>query len=224
MIKRRLAVLLASLSLLIAGTAPLFAGASSATVNIEVTITGSISVSVDAAASSTQTTTWNTAVSNQELVSQASATVTNDSGGLTEKWALSTNAGSINTLGGGDTWQLQTSTSPALPGPDRFALQAVFGSTNTAASGCPTVGDAAWQHGSAKPLTATPTVYTSSVFAAPSLATGGASSSPDVPSGPHDGRMHAGSKRALCWRIIAPQSTQTTDAQNIQIIVTAVAP
>lgn len=224
MIQRRLAVLFAALSLLFAGTGRAFAGASSATVNIEVTITGSVSVSVDAAPSSTQTTTWNTAVSNQELVSLASATVTNDSGGLTEKWALSSNAKSINTLGNPEQWTLQTSTSPALPGPDQFALQAVFGSTNTAASGCPAVGDAAWQDGSAKPLTATPVVYTSAVFAAPSLAIGGAKSAPDVSSGANDGRMHAGSKRALCWRIIAPQSTSTTDAQNIQITVTAVAP
>ena len=33
--------------------------------------------------------------------------------------------------------------------------------------------------------------------------------------------MTAGSKRALCWRIVTPNSTSTADTQNIQVIVSA---
>src|SRR5438270_8952014 len=144
----------AALLLLILGAAaPSFAG-NEAHLDLDVTIAGSLSVSVSAANSSTQTLAWNSSNANEELVAAASATVTNDSGGLTERWALSTNAQSINTAGNAPSWTLVTSTSPALPGADQFALQAVFGSSNTAAGACPGVGAADWNDGSAKPLTA----------------------------------------------------------------------
>ena len=44
---------------------------------------------------------------------------------------------------------------------------------------------------------------------------------PDVASGGNNGRMFAGDKRALCYRIVSPASTSSSDSQNIQIIVTA---
>lgn len=225
MLIRRVAAKLAALLLLTLGAAgPLFA-ASSATITIDVQIVGTLSVSVDGGGSSTGTAvTWNTAVPNQMFVSQASATVTNDSGGLTEKWALSSDATSINTQGNAETWTLSGSTSPALPGADHYALQAVFGSTNTLAGGCPAVGAADWNNDYAKPLTATPVTYTSTVFTDPNLAIGGAPAAPDTASGPHDGRMQAGHKRALCWRLIAPGSSSTVDTQNIQIVITAQSP
>lgn len=225
MIRPALAVLRKALLplLLLGAAAPLFAE-SRASLNIDVTIVGSMSVSVDASDSSTHTAVWNTATANQELVSAASATVTNDALGVTSLWALSTNAQSINTTGDPEQWALATTTAPALPGADQFSLQAVFGSSNTAVAGCPGAGDAAWQHGSAQPLTSVPVVYTSTVFAAPSLGAGGGTPLPDLTAPGTDGRMFAGSKRALCWRVIAPASTSTTDAQNIQITVTAVSP
>ena len=104
--------------------------------NVDVAITASLSVRVNAAVSSTQTVVWNVAVPNDRLVSPSSATVLNDAGGSTEKWALSTNASSINTAGNAGTWSLGLSTA-ILPGADQFALQAVFGSSRTAAGGCP---------------------------------------------------------------------------------------
>lgn len=225
MIERRLGLLAkAALALLLLGAGgPLFA-APGASVDIEVTIVGAMSVSIDDAGSSTHTTSWNTSVPNMQLVSQGSSTVTNDAVGIAERWALSTNANSLNTVGNPESWTLVASTHPAAPGADEFALQAVFGSTNTASGGCPSVGAAAWDHGSAKPLTTTPTLYTSQVFAAPSLALGGAKSEPDLTVGAADGLMFAGSKRALCWRLIAPSATTTTDTQNVQITITAVAP
>lgn len=224
----RAAVKKAALLLLTLGAAgPLFA-ASSATINIDVTINASLSVAVDSLNSSTYTgVSWNPGTPNQQLVSASTVTVTNDSGGLTEKWALSTNAQSINKAGNASVWTLETSTSPALPGPDQFALQAVFGSSNTASGSCPGVGAAAWNQSFASPLTTTPVLYTSTVFADTldaGMNSGGGTADPDVSSGPNNGRVYAGDSRALCWRIIAPNTTQTVDTQNIQITITAELP
>ena len=58
----------------------------------------------------------------------------------------------------------------------------------------------------------------------PFLTAGGGTSKPDTASGPHDGRVLAGSKRALCWRVVAPSATSTFDTQNIQIVITALTP
>ena len=209
----------AAAGLLALGGAGPARAASSATVHVEVSILSALSVSVDASASSTQTVVWNTAVPNQIFTSPSTATVTNDSGARTSRWALSTNAGSINLAGGPDAWALDASTG-TLPGPDQFAVQAVFGSSNTATLNCPNGAAADWEQGFAPPLTALPVVYTSTVFADPSLNDQG-TPFPDITNGGGDGRMHAGSRRALCWRIILPSSTSTVDAQNIQIIVTA---
>lgn len=212
--------------LLLAAAGPLFA-ASEADVDIDVTIAGALSVSVDAVHSSTRGAVWDASVPNQQLVSASSVTITNDSGGLTEKWALSTDAQSVNAAGGSAVWTLASSTSPALPGDDQFAVQAVFGSSNTAAGSCPGVGAQAWNEGFAQPLTAVPVTYTSTVFADTldaAMNAGGATAAPDVSSGPHDGRVFASHKRALCWRVIAPYTSSTADTQNIQIIVTAQSP
>ena len=190
--------------------------ASSATINIDVTISASLSVSIDAGSSSTQTVTWSAALPNQALASASTATVLNDSGARTEKWSLSTDAGSIDTGGASPgTWSLAASTTAV--GPDQFAVQAVFGSSNTAAGGCPAAASTDWNASYAPLLTTSPVTYTSTIFADPSLNAGGGTPSPDVAAG----QIYAGSKRALCWRVIAPSSTSTTDTQNIQIIITA---
>lgn len=199
--------------------------ASSATVSIDVSIQANLSVSVDSAESSTYAVTWLASAGNAKLVGPSTATVTNDSGGLTEKWALSTNAQSL-TQGVGGTWSLSVSSSSV--GSDQFAVQAVFGSSATAQGGCPTAGASDWDESFAPPLTASPVVYTSAVFADANLNAGGSGSlslfNPDHTAGGSDGRMHAGSKRALCWRVVTPLTTGTVETQNIQITVTAVLP
>ena len=179
--------------------------------DIDVTITSSLSVSVDAANSSTYTVTWS-GTPNQAIPAPSTATVKNDTGILTESWKLSTNANSMDTTGAGQQWALSASTTSV--GADQFAVQAVFGSSNT--TSCASVPE--WVNSTiAPPLSAaTPVTYTSTVLAATSLNTGG-SYAPDQSSG----LMYAGSQRALCWRAIMPASTSTQNKQNIQVIVTA---
>jgi len=55
------------------------------------------------------------------------------------------------------------------------------------------------------------------VYAATSLNNGGGTPQPDVA----DGTMQASHQRALCWRVIMPDSTATTETQNVQVVVTA---
>jgi len=215
---------LTRLSLLAALTGWLGAGSAQAAnpayLNIDVAIMANLSVAVNGAQSSTETVTWNTVTPNALLVSASSATVTNDSGGQTEKWALSTNGNSINTLGNPDVWTLDTTTD-TLPGADAVAVQAVFGSSNTASAGCPVSGSTDWDQAFAPPLTTSPVTYTNAVFADASLNNAGGTPDPDVTGGGANGRMSAGSFRALCWRVITPSSTATADTQNVQVIVTA---
>ena len=190
-----------------------------ARLNINITITQNLSVTVNGADTSTHTVAWNAANANDRLVSVASSTVLNDSGAQTERWQLSTNATSINTANNPETWAVSSDSSTV--GADAFALQAVFGSSNTAAGGCPAFNAADWDQASAQELTATPATYTSSVFADASLNNLGGTPNPDVAG---NGRMFAGSRRALCWRVITPATTSTSDTQNIQVTVTAIAP
>ena len=185
--------------------------------NIDVTITAALSVKVDNQASSTYTVTWS-GTPNQQFASDSlsSATVTNDTGILSEKWFLATNANSINTAGGAGTWAV--SASSTVIGPDAFALQAVFGSSNTAAGGCLATNAGTWDNTTAAPLlSATQALYTNTRYVGSTLTNLGGSPLPDVASG----TMYAGNKRALCWRVIMPDTTSTTQQQNLQILVTA---
>ena len=63
------------------------------------------------------------------------------------------------------------------------------------------------------------------MFANPNLNAGGNGGlllyNPDVIAGGADGRMFAGSQRALCWRIVTPTTTSTSNTQNIQVVITA---
>ena len=187
--------------------------------NIDVTVTANLSVEVNGSGSSTHTVTWNTGVSNAQLVSAASTTVRNDSGGQTEKWALSTNPTSLDTTGGAETWALGTSSTAV--GADQFAVQAVFGSSMTASGGCLASAAGTWDDAATAPLlTATPQTYTATTFAAAALNNDG-THQPDLTGGAANGRMLAGNKRALCWRVITPATTATVHQQNVQLIVTA---
>jgi len=216
--KRTWGVLLAALGWLVVGEA--FA-ANPAYLNINVAVNANLSVSVNGVTSSTDTgTTWNTATPNDKFASVSSATVRNDSGGQTEKFALSTNGNSIDTGGGSPgVWTLGASSTTV--GNDEFSLQAVFGSSNTALAGCPAATSGDWNQGFAPLLTTSPVTYTSTTFADSNLINLGGTPNPDVISGGANGRMFAGSRRALCWRIVTPNSTTTANTQNIQVIVTA---
>ena len=191
--------------------------ANPAQLNISVTITAAKSVSVDGVASSTRAHTWN-GTPNQAFDNSASSiTVLNDSLILTEMWALSTNANSINA--GGTAWARTSST--ASVGSDQFGVQAVFGSSNTAVSGagsCADVTATTWNNGTiAPPLTTSVVTYTNTVFASTQLTNLGGSKDPDTGAGD----MYAGSKRVLCYRAIMPASSSVTATQNVQLTVTA---
>jgi len=189
--------------------------------NIDVTVSAQLSVSVNGVNNSTYTgVNWNTANANQELVAASSTTVVNDSN-VVEKWQLTAANRSSNIPGNAESWALVTSTHPTAPSTDQYAVQAVFGSSRTVAGGCPGVAAATWQNGTIAPLlnTASPKQYTSTQLADPTLNAEGAPYQPSVLS---SGNMFAGHQRTLCWRIVAPAATTTTDAQNVQLVVTAI--
>ena len=199
--------------------------------NIDVTVSAQLSVEVNSLASSTQTVAWS--VTSSSMVSPSSATVTNNSTGLSERWELSTNANSLD-QGSNGSWTLQTSTTGSI-GQDQFALQAVFGSTNTvggaagsAPGACPSVSSTDWDQSFAPAITTTQQYYTSSNFADTSLNVSGATANPDctAPGGScvANGDMFANDYRALCWRLLGPSAVSSQDAQVIQLIVTAALP
>jgi hypothetical protein len=207
-----------ALGLALAGlTAGAAEAATTARLNINVSITQNLSVAVNDAVTSTQTVNWNTSTPNDRLVSPSTSTVLNDSGAQTERWQLSTQ-NSIS-ASGVDNWAIAASSTAV--GANEFALQAVFGSSNTAAGGCPAFNSSEWDSATADLVTGAPQTYDSTRFVAASLNAGGGTPNPDVAA---SGRMFAGSFRALCWRVVTPASTNATDTQNIQLYVTAIAP
>ena len=222
--RRRLGAALAALmSLPLLITRARATATAAASLNIEVAVIANLSVKIDGVASSTGASAAWSAAGQAFLASSATAAVTNDSGAQTERWGLSTLAASID-QGTAGSWSLSTDTTTV--GPDQFAAQAVFGSAATPAGGCPSAGSPDWNAAFAPALTAgAPAVYTSARFADTNLNAGGAGSqNPDTASGPHDGRMLAGSRRALCWRVRTPSSTSTGDTQTIMVIVSALLP
>jgi len=201
----------------LAGTAS--AANTSSYLNIDVTFNTALSVAVDASNSSTYTVAWS-GVANQALLSPSSATVTNDSGGITERWKLFTNQNSLPASG--SAWSMAASTTAV--GADQFAVQAVFGSSNTASGGCSSATNGGtWNIGTSAPLLtttfATGLQYTTAGQLASTELVNNGQSTPDAAT--NSGSMFANKKRALCWRVIAPQSTSATATQNIQVIVAA---
>ena len=193
-----------------------------AALNIDVTISASVAVQVDNAAASTYTAAgWSP--SSRILVSASTATVLNNSSGLTEQWWLSTNATSINAVGNALTWALAPSTITALVGADSFAVQAVF--VSSLAVQCPVYNDWRWATSLAPPLTSALTQYNQYQFLFNEYDTVNKQSAPDnLTKGtmaPYNAATGAG-QRALCWRVVGPSTSQTLDMQNVQIIVTAV--
>ncbi len=191
---------------------------SSATIDVEVIITANLSVEIDGLQTSTAPVHWAASTPNQPFASVSSATLRNNSGAVTEVWSLSTDANSENvSTVGGSSWSIVGST--ASVGADQVAVQAVIGSSNTAASGCPAGTAADWNASYAPPLTPAPQEYSSSLFADPNL---NANGTPD-PDNAAD-QIYAGHARALCWRVIMPGSTSTTDTQVIPVTITAALP
>ena len=217
--KMKLGAALLALAALAGLTGKASAANAQSYLNIDVTFNTALSVAVDAVNSSTYTTPWSGA-SNQQLVSATTATVTNDSGGITERWKLFTNQNSLTTSG--STWSMAASTSAV--GADQFAVQAVFGSSNTAAGGCASATNpGTWNVTANAPLLtttfATALQYTTAGALASTELVSNGQSTPDV--GTNGGSMFANDKRALCWRVIAPASTVATATQNVQVIVAA---
>ena len=192
----------------------------SAYLNIQVTINASLNVSVldnAGVAGSTYTSTAWTGAANQAL-SGSSATVTNTSTALSEKWALSTDTGSLDVSGltTNETWSNAASTTNVSH--DQYGVQAVFGSSWTV--NCPAAGAPDWNSSANAPaLTTSPVLYTSAMFADAGLAAGGGKAGPDNAT---YGQMYVGGTRALCWQVIMPKSTYTTHTQEIQVVVTAI--
>ena len=208
-----------------------YALSSTATVNIDVTINASVSVAVmntGSYASTPTATAWSTTISS--FVSASTATVFNDSGGLSERWALSTNASSID-QGLSTGWTLNSTTNTVDLGQDQFSILAMFVSSATSLGGCPALNALDWTG----PSSTTVTTSITNKY-------GGASGSqyyftrwPDsngysLPdSGTSTYKMYAYNaadsthkgQRGLCWKIMGPPSTTMTATQNIQLIITA---
>ena len=192
--------------------------------NIDVTITASKSVSVFASGtnSSTDTSTSFSGTPNQVSTAATGVGVYNDSGVLSELWKLSTNASSLTSTSGGQVWSLATATTTV--GNEAFAVQAVFGSSNTAA----TCGNASWSNGLIAPiLPTTPATYTANgEFADSALNATGGLFNPDSSNtmlAYNAGMTNGLGFRKLCWRVILPATTAAVNGQieNIQVIVTA---
>lgn len=187
-------------------------GTDPAVLSIDVTVTASLSVTVNSAGASTEAVTFS-GTPNELLTQASTTTVTNNTGVLSEIWELSTDPQSID-MTASSPWTLQTSS--VTVGQNAYALQAVFGSSNTA--NCPLASATDWNAPTpAALLTTTPTQYTSTVFADSTLNNNGSYQPDNLTTG----EMYAGSSRALCWRIVAPASVTTVDEQEIRIIVTA---
>jgi hypothetical protein len=209
----------------LAGTAQ----ALTANLNIDVNIVAAKSVTVNGVASSTPTAlSWN-GVANQQFasvpgVSETTSTVQNTSGILSEAWNLSTSQ-TNDESGGGNVWAISGSTSSV--GLNQFAVQAVFGSSNTASGACPVIGSGDWNNATfAVPLTAALQQYVANgVFADSSLNAGGAAGNllynPDNGNNMLPVAANGSGSRALCWRVIMPSAVTSSDNQMITILVTA---
>ena len=91
-------------------------------------------------------------------------------------------------------------------------------SGGSAAKQCPAAADADWDSVYASTLTTVGQKYTNVRFADTNLNQDGGKYDPDAASG----NMFAGNERALCWRVVPPSTTSTTETQNVQVIVWAV--
>ena len=179
--------------------------------NIDVTITNNMSVSVIGGASSTQTVTWS---GEATRFAPSTATVTNDSGYISERWELTTTATSWDSVTGAAGWVIG-----ATQAADQVKLQAVFGASGIAGASCS--GASLFSDTNVSPalVSTTQVPYTQSVLADTIVGSGSLAARPDSAV---NNRMSAGRERALCWQLTMPLSTSlTSGVQVVPIIVTA---
>jgi hypothetical protein len=224
---------------------------STATLNIDIYVNASAAIQVDTLVTSTAPGTGANGIAwtgstrryssgdNASGIVHSSATVTNN-GVLTERWYLSTVATSED-QGAAGSWSLVNSTNTNDIGQNQFALQAVFASSATTSGGahdCPASASAIW--GSTATLVMTPGPAagdTGNAYGAK-----GASNTydnyvykldpmnvcPDTGCSSGHYQMYGNATlptgsgtRALCWSVILPPTTTTTDNQIIPLIVSA---
>ena len=181
--------------------------------NIDVTVTSNLSVSVtNAKVSSMSAGTWN-GVAGAFILAPGTSTITNDSGYISERWALSAPANAFDSGTGNPSWVIG-----AVSGNDQVVVQATLGAAGSPNTSC-TANEGSWSSNGAGGIAptlsnATLTEYTSVVLSDTQMGT----PAPDIVS---SNRMNAGSSRALCWRLTMPQSTSFTGIEVVPIIVTA---
>ena len=200
------------------------AASNPARLTIDVTVNTTLSVKVNSQASSTMTDTAN--VGGAPSVNTATATVASDATGVNEFWDLSSQD-AVKKADGTTVWTLATSTFGAAgPASDKFALQAMFISSNAAAGDCTaTLGpaDAEWDGLNAPALTTGLQRYTTGAagkFAHQTTITG-AKGDPDFTAGGNDGRMRPSGFRGFCYRIVPP--TDTSYISNVMLYLTVTA-
>jgi hypothetical protein len=158
--------------------------------------------------------------------------VTNDSGGLSEKWQLSGYQWSLDG-GGNGAWSLVPSTNSTDMGLSSYTLQAVFLSSGALVTDCPPLSSGVWTNQGIGTMTL---VTTGGVqygtagsgnnfewYASPYVTASGlpaAQNKPDNALRMYPAAANQG-KRALCWKVIGPSSVLNQDQQNIQLLITA---
>ena len=177
--------------------------------NIDVTVTSNLSVSVSTVRVSSQAAgTWN-GTPGAFMQAAATATITNDSGYISERWGLSAPTNAFDSGTGNPTW-----TIGGASGVDTVVLQATLGGAASTDAQC--AASQSWNGGVIAPAltNATLTEYTSTQLVDTSMA----AATPDIVA---TNRMNAGSSRALCWRLTMPTSTSFTGIEVVPMIVTA---
>ena len=120
------AALLTAAAVMLGGKARAAGVGSPSYLNIDVSITNNLSVSVSAGHSSTMTVTW---TGTPTILAGSTATVTNDSGYISERWELSSTASSWDSVTGNAGWTIASTV-----GTDQVKVQAVFGASGMANS------------------------------------------------------------------------------------------
>ena len=173
------------------------------------------------------------------FVPLSSATVTNDSAGLTEKYTLTTldaSPASVSPLWGvglttgntpGGSFCSTTVGGAGCPGSDTYALQALFISS-AASAGCPVASAPDWDT-FASTVAISGQTYLSSFYADNTFSLNGASGNPDQTGGAQNGNMFAVSsnpasgvgKRGLCVRLTMPSASSTVSQHTVRLTITA---
>ena len=209
-------------------------------VNLDLLVTFSATLSVKIDGIQYSTRTLGPLSAGQTAVPPSSATVTNDAAGLTEKFQLSTldaSPASVSPLWSvglttgntpGGTFCATTVGGAGCPGPDTYALQALFISS-AASAACPVASATDWDTFKST-VAATVQTYVSNYFSDTTFSLNGGSGQPDQTSGAQDGNMFAVSanpssgigKRGLCVRLTMPSASSTVSQHTVRLTITAI--